>query len=388
MATIYLNHQGASSLLKPFHDSLVQQGHAVYSIGDFDYSSAAALQALPQFDCIISVWTENAAEREGFIAIATLAQQLGRLISVRAPGVLIGALPTGFQQPPSLAVADTPGIAARIKALPSVPGPKQLPAKKRERTEGIGAAAGSPYRVAPLSPPAAPRPGVLLDAPIGAAAGSPSPPPAPMPETRKYAARARQAPAPAVAEAGRLVHKIPDKMWVGEPEQVEVRLGRDAAAGLVAGIAGRGALTTQDVPIVETMSVMLVSSGGAFLVEPQSEATQMVMNDLIAGTALEHDGFGRWNWLVTPKLSGARQLLLKVSAGLKDSRGVPTSVRLPDREFKVTVSVHAGKTTMRVLSRTAVGVGSAVGAAFLGVVTQELWWPRIRDLLHSWGLLG
>ena len=366
MATIFLNHQVASSLLKPFQDSLVQQGHIVYSIGDFDYSSAAALQALPQFDCVISVWTEDAAPREGFIAIATLAQQLGRLISVRAPGVLIGALPAAFQQPPSLAVADTPGIAARIKALPAVPGPRQLPAKKRERTEGIGAAGGSPYRVAPLSPVAAPQP-----------------------ENRKFAAAPRKpSTAAAPAEAGRLVHKIPSKMRVGEPEQVEVRLGREAAAGLAAGIAGRGALTTQDIPIIETMSIMLVSSPGAFLIEQQSAATQLVMNDVIAGAGFEHDDFGRWNWQVTPKLAGEHQLLLKVSAGLTDSRGVPTSIRLPDREFKVAVSINAGKATVRVLSRAVLGFGGAVGAAFLGVVTQELWWPRIRDVLHAWGLLG
>ena len=366
MAAIFLNYRGSSSIVKPFQDSLVKQGHVVHTIGDFEFSKSAALAALSKFDCIIAVWSGEAAGGDAFLAIASEAQRLGRLSSVLAPGVLTSALPAEFREPPSLLVSDTGGIALRIKALGVIPGPRQLPSRRRERPEGIGSAASAPYRVAPPSP-----------APAGA------------PETRKFGAAPRKPSAVAApAEAGRLVHKIPDKMWVGEPEQVEVRLGREAAAGLVAGIAGRGPLTSQDIPIVETMSIMLVSGPGAFLIEPQSEASQLVVNDLIAGTALDHDAFGRWTWLVTPKKSGAQQLLLKVSAGLKDSRGVPTSVRLPDREFKVAVSVHAGKATVRALSRAVLGFGGAVGAAFLGIVTQELWWPRIRDLLHAWGLLG
>jgi hypothetical protein len=49
-------------------------------------------------------------------------------------------------------------------------------------------------------------------------------------------------------------------MWVEEPELVEVRLGREDATGLTAGIAGRGSLATADIPIVETMSITLISS--------------------------------------------------------------------------------------------------------------------------------
>jgi hypothetical protein len=73
---------------------------------------------------------------------------------------------------------------------------------------------------------------------------------------------------------------------------------------------------------------------------------------------------------------------------LKDSRGVPTSARLPDREFKVAVSVHAGKETIRFLTRTAIAFGGAVGAALLGTITRELWWPKIKVLLQAWGLIN
>ena len=366
MAYVFINYRGANALLKPFRDSLTQQGHTVYSIADFDFSMSAALVALPQFDVVIAVWTDDAAASDQFLSIALEAQRRAKLISVRAPGVLIGALPDEFRQPPSMPVSDTNGIAQRIRAIPVVPGSKSLPRPKPERIAGVGASGGAPYRVAP----------------IGAA-------PAAQHETRKFAAAPRKSPTPqAAAEAGRLVHKIPEKMWVGEPEQVEVRLGREATEQLAVGIVGRGAISIQDIPIVETMSVLLVSSQATFLIEPQSEATQLVLNDILQGSDLEHDGFGRWNWLVTPKKTGPHQLVLKVSAGLKDSRGVPTTVRLPDREFKIAVSVHAGKTTARIVARAVIGFGGALAASFLGVVTQELWWPRIKELLQAWGVLG
>jgi hypothetical protein len=109
---------------------------------------------------------------------------------------------------------------------------------------------------------------------------------------------------------------------------------------------------------------------------------------VIAGTPFGKDEFGRWTWLVTPLKPGAHHLILKVSAGLKDSRGVPTSVPLPDREFKVTVAVDARKATIAVLSRIGIAFGGAIGAALLGIITQELWWPKIKVMLQAWGLIG
>jgi hypothetical protein len=103
-------------------------------------------------------------------------------------------------------------------------------------------------------------------------------------------------------------------MWVGGPELVEVRLGREDATGLTAGIAGRGSLATADIPIVETMSITLISSPGAFDIERQSETTQLVINDSIAATAYDKEEFGRWTWLVTPKKKPAHTNSSSMSA--------------------------------------------------------------------------
>ncbi len=230
----------------------------------------------------------------------------------------------------------------------------------RGRVEGVGAAAG------------AARAAAAAAAAVGAA---------------KIAAAAPQQVALA-AEAGRLVHKIPEKMWVGEQETVEVRLGRAAAEGLTQGLVGRGALSSQDIPILETMSVSIYAKGGAFDIERQSETTQLVSTAQLKGTAFEQADYGRWVWQVTPRKTGAHQLFVRVSASLKDSRGLPTSTSLPDREFPVSVSVHTGKTAVRIVRRGLLAAGGAIGAGLLGAITQEMWWPELKILLQGWGWLS
>jgi len=204
-------------------------------------------------------------------------------------------------------------------------------------------------------------------------------------ETRRSA----PAPAPAVdaleVEAGKLVHKIPDKMWLGEPETVEVRIGREAAAGLASGLAGRGALTEENIPIVETMSVSLYARGGAFDIERQSETTQLVKSDAVKNTLFATTDFGRWTWAVTPKKTGSQNLFVKVSAGLKDSRGVPTTAALPDRTFTVSVSVHTGRAAAQFLRGALFAGGGAIAAGLLGAITQDLWWPWLKALIFGAG---
>jgi hypothetical protein len=365
VAHIFLSYVGSAARVRPLRESLARQRHQIYSLAEFDYRISAALQKLAEFDVIIAVWSGGAERDESFLAIATEASRLQRLISVRAPGFSADALPEPFHQLSLLPVSDANGLAACIAAVPPASGQKHLPPIRPERTEGIGSSGSAPYRIDAIQPP------VVAERTVS--------------QRPSQTASNQNA---VEAEAGRLAHKIPDRMWVGEPELVEVRLGREDASGLITGISGRGSLTTADIPIVETMSIALISSPGAFDIERQSETTQLVMNDVIAGSAFGKEEFGCWTWLVTPKKAGAHQLILKVSAGLKDSRGVPTSARLPDREFKVAVSVNARKATTRFLRRSAIALGGAIGAALLGKITQELWWPKIKALLQAWGMIG
>jgi hypothetical protein len=186
-------------------------------------------------------------------------------------------------------------------------------------------------------------------------------------------------------DAGRLAYRIPQRMWVDVPETVEVRLGRIGARGLTQGLGGRGEVKTEDIPIVETMSVTLLCEPGAFDIQARSEKDQLVKPDLVLGTAFHSDDFGRWVWLVTPRRRGEHTLLVKVSAAIRDSRGLPTTSSLPDMTFAVSVRVQ-------VLRRVFASIGGAVpGLVWLvvttvvgsiaGILTKDYWWPAIRRVL-------
>jgi len=369
MADIFLSYGGAQRLVEAFERSLSLQGHIVYSDADFDYRSDAIIAKLRQFDAIIVIWSENSKRRDLTLAVAAEALRLGRLIQTRAPGLSSEDVPPAFLLLPLLDVSDTKVIAKAIAALGVVPGPKTLGPKRPPRLEGVGSSGSSPYRVDPSVG--------AEDGPVLASIKS-----------MTASAVSSNATKALEIEAGRLVHKIPLKMWLGQQEIVEVRLGRLAATDLSKGLEGRGNLTTEDIPIVETMSVSLYGGPGAFTIERQSETSQLVMSDLLKGTPLETQDFGRRVWLVTPRKTGAHQLYVKVSAALKDSRGVPTTTKLPDKEFKVSVSVHTGNAMTAVIKRTLPALVLAGLGGLVAAISRDVWWPKLCALLKAQGWLS
>jgi TIR domain len=445
MASVYICHVPEDRIAaRQLAEALAGRGYRLFIDDDLDDAQRASLVGgLRQFDAIIVLWTSASAASQYVFTITAEAHRLLRLVPVRAAGLSPEEMAPDFGPQVTFDWNDIDGIcraiagleppadqlAAALRRLSSEPdAPRREPpapgsmgsgstVSPKPRTEGIGAAA-EPPRPPLLRPTSPPQDGTTITfgqpshnkysarsrvEGVGSAAD-------PVRPSRTYfsdresttgrvqgvgaaaGAAPRAAPAPQqealAAEAGRLVHKIPEKMWVGEQETVEVRLGRAAAEGLTQGLVGRGALSSQDIPILETMSVSIYTKGGAFDIERQSETTQLVSSDHLKGTAFEQADYGRWVWLVTPRKAGAQQLFVRVSASLKDSRGLPTSTSLPDREFPVSVAVDAGKTTMRFLRRGLLAAGGAVGAGLLGAITQELWWPKLKVLLQGWGWLG
>jgi hypothetical protein len=272
------------------------------------------------------------------------------------------------------------GWALRMRQrVPAPPAPAKK-ARLGERLEDVRREAAGTAAPQPAAPPAA-APADRARRPAPAAAG---PAGATLPEA---AAEEAYEPAPAAPtralelEAGRLAYRIPQRMWLGVVETVEVRLGRLTAQGLMQDFGGSGDVRTENTPIVETMSVSLVCEPGAFEIEPRSERDQLVKPDLVKGTPFQKDDFGKWVWLVTPRQRGEHTLLVKVSAAIRDSRGLPSTSSLPDKIIAVTVRVHLVRATLGAIARAAPGIAWAVVTALVGVFTKDYWWPAIRNWL-------
>lgn len=150
-------------------------------------------------------------------------------------------------------------------------------------------------------------------------------------------------------EAGLLVHHIPEAMWLGAPTTVELTLGREILAGLIQAEVVHGGVGTEDRQSVETLSVSLYGNSEAFEIERQSERTQFV-SARYANSARDPVTFGRWAWLVTPRAAGPQELVVRVSALLRDRHGVPAPVALPDRRFSIEIQVPEGENLVSALA--------------------------------------
>ena len=74
-------------------------------------------------------------------------------------------------------------------------------------------------------------------------------------------------------------------------------------------------------------------------------------------------------------------MFVKVSAAIRDSRGLPTTSSLPDKVIAVTVRVHIVTATIGTLRYVAPLVLSGVVTALVGIFTKDYWWPYVRDTL-------
>lgn len=369
---------------EPLADALAavldHDGHEVRILARPDPGS---LKAGASYEALIAVWSDSSVASERLRSLAAEALRSGRLLPVRTALLDVGRIPQAFRALATPLLDDIPAIRRMIGEIVLPPAAVEAPE----------------LQSVPLEEPLPePRPGALggahrFRAYAGRSAG------ADVEESWTHEATARTPPpasaAPALdvaggvhLEQGTLVHRIPEKMWLGEPETVEVRLGREGAEGLISGLVGRGALKEEALPILETMSVTLVALDGGFDIVQLSETVQLVVKDSLKGTGLEGESFGRWLWRVTPRRKGRRRLCVKVSASLTDSRGVPSSASLPDREFAVTVEVRSARTALRILGRLILAASSAAAAGLIGAATQELWWPELKALLASWGVLA
>jgi hypothetical protein len=134
------------------------------------------------------------------------------------------------------------------------------------------------------------------------------------------------------------------------------------------------------------MAVSLAAEPGDFDIDERSLREQLVRTDVVKGTPLEQHDFGKWMWVVTPRRRGRHQLYVKISAAIKDSRGLPVASALPDKTFPITVNVRVSRVIAGIVSRGAAGIVWVIISTLVGAFTKDYWWPIIRKLLEKAGL--
>lgn len=389
MARILICHVPKDgSLARDLGAALMGRGHFVSFDGEPDTPRADRSSRLRQFEAVAVLWTEASAQSAGLAEIARDAMPLNLLVPIRAEELQVARLPLAYRKLHMLAPRDIDGIArlvARLStavfslremaereaqrkttaaALTQPPmattRPPPLPAPTLSATEPMAprrAPASGPWKDEPVvEREAAPRARPLsdlpeVDAPPAADVFQRSEPQRIDPERLRLAleaaaareddrgvAAAMTASDLAVAvDAGLLEHHIPAAMWLGAPTVVELTLGRGMLAALPGGAA------------IETISVSLYSGADAFDIERQSERTQFVVARQ-GETGRDPATHGRWAWLVTPRVLGPQDLIVRIGALLRDRNGVPGPVAVPDRRFTIEIELPQGQSLISALA--------------------------------------
>lgn len=356
--------------------ALMGRGHFVSFDGEPDTARDDRSARLRHFDAVVIVWTDTSAPSAGLADIAREMLPLNLLVPVRAEDLDVTRLPLTFRKLNMMTPRDFDGLARVINRLSTAASSlrelaeREAPARQRgaKLAEAEGATAA---KAAAVTPPerAAARETSPYRAPPGGksqkAASSPVPSARPLtpaladlPEVEvdpslaahrqaqafsAFNDRSGQRPATAddlgrAVDAGLLVLDVPAVLRLGVPTLVEFTLGAEYLTGTAGPVVPQG--TSGTAQAIETLSISLLADDQEFQIERKSERTQFVMRHLALPGEVE--SFGRWKWMVTPRATGAHDVIVRISALLRDRHGVPSPVALPDR--RVAVRVEAEKT--------------------------------------------
>lgn len=393
MARILICHVPKDgSTARELGSALMGRGHFVSFDGDPDTPRSDRVARLRQFEAVCVLWTELSVQSGGLADIAREALPLNALVPVRAEELDKSKLPLMFRKLNMLTPNDVDGIARLVArfstaatSLRNMAASNARPESERgetgrgESSEGrksdktsaavsrasTASAAQNPERAAQPASPIV-EAGVKIKArplsdlpevadpfddpfaepePVGRSPRAPASP--------GTMAEPAEAPRPAVTAAdlaravdrGLLVAHIPGTMWLGEPVTVELSIGRDVLADLFPGEFGASVGQAPDRHGLETLSISLYGHTDVFEIERQSERTQFI-SPRQALQGRDPATFGRWTWLVTPQTAGRQDLVVRISALLRDRHGVPEPVALPDRRFEIAVEVPEGADLM------------------------------------------
>ncbi len=384
MARILICHVPKDgSVARDLGAALMGRGHFVSFDGEPDTPRADRSSRLRQFEVVVVIWTETSAQNASLSDIAQETLPLNLLVPVRSDQLAVARLPLMFRKLNMYTPRDIDGIARAVSRLSSAASSlKDFAASMRDKPEqsrkpGDAVAPAAAKKSPPVSKLAS-EPGRRafqnlpeVDITSGGVNGRkeptfaplqakrPDPLPANAPQARPAmvdrAQPSFERPAATVltaedlssaVDAGLLIYNIPEAMWLSSPTTVELTLGRDALAEFLAPEAGHAIDNRQS---VETISISLYGSADAFEIERQSERTQFVSPKHTL-SARDPATVGRWAWLVTPRAAGPHDLVVRISALLRDRKGVPAPVALPDRRFSIDIQVPEGESLISALA--------------------------------------
>jgi len=281
------------------------------------------------------------SQSQGAPAAAPLPTRADVLLPAAPRGVVRVNAPSAPAQVPqasSPVVAAASAVRARpLSGLPEVePDPDLFPGA-RENVRPPSAYAQHTPPVPRQASPSVARGGRY---PHEDAAAFEVPPPPPPAEPSNATVLTADDLSRAVDE-GLLVWHLPEAMWLAEPVSVEIALRR----GVLGALFGY-----EERQSIETMSISLYGHRETFAIERQSERTQFVGEARPSQAWRDPGTYGRWAWIVTPQVAGSQDLVVRVSAVLRDRQGVPVPVALPDRRFAIDVQIPEGQNLMSALA--------------------------------------
>lgn len=344
---------------------LMGRGHFVSFDGEPETPRSDRSARLRQFEAVIVIWTEHAIASAGLAAVARETLPLNLLVPLRDEALPVSALPLAFRKLNMFSPRDADGVARYVARLgvssssrkqraeqenqerqrrkdPVVQARMQQPSQKirskwdrihdrDDRDQNSKSAFGALPEVGGGAGPQS-RHKKRDEQPNSSASKT-----AKGRTDKRVTSAAESLLAPSefarIVDSGLLMVRIPHDMVLNQPSLVEVILGREVLADVERLLheESRGGTASQSA--IETTSISLYGDG--FDIERQSERTQFV-------SAQSGVSQGRWAWLVTPRAPGSGEMILRISALLRDRAGVPTPIALPDRGYDVKVHEMPG----------------------------------------------
>jgi prepilin-type N-terminal cleavage/methylation domain-containing protein len=158
---------------------------------------------------------------------------------------------------------------------------------------------------------------------------------------------------------GKILYNPPRQMRQGKKERVEVRVARQFAGDLAAGLRGRGEPAIRQIQVGSVMIAQL--SGDSFTIKPIGKPDRIVPDD----------GFAQWEWDVMPIKSGEQTLQLLVSVKIKLPGSGEENYVHPVMEEAIAVSINPWYVVSTFITKNWQYILGTIAIPFIGWIVKR-----------------